>query len=554
MLKKITKVLLWLAGSIAVLFLALVIYLACVAIMYPPDVSQEKDYTLLERMEVAPDYYQLGRSWFRKSNSGLWELYAEGSPYERGVIIGKLTKELVIKQEDAFHDQICQMVPSRFYRSFLKYCIGWFNRDLDDNVPLENQLEIYGISQSASPQYEYIGSNYQRIMNYHAAHDIGHALQNLALVGCTSFATWNGRSADSSLIIGRNFDFYVGDKFAEDKIVEFLRPDKGYPFAMITWGGMTGVTSGMNLKGVTVTINAAKSLIPSGSAMPIALLARHILQYASNIDEAIKIANDYHTFVSESIMVGSAADNQTVLIEKTPEQIAVVKPVPNQNYMICTNHYQSDLYKNDTYNQEQIKSSASVYRYKRMQELLDNTPKNSVEQTIAILRDQKGLKGSNIGMGNEKAVNQLIAHHSIVFEPQKGLMWISTSPWQLGEYVAYDLNKIFSEPSPKIGADITTVRLKVQPDSFLQTPDFQNFLTFRQLKTDLKAGKEVDLQALITSNPEYYDTYVLAGNAAFSNKDLKAAKGFYQTALTKEIATQGEKTYIENQLKKCDAK
>ncbi len=58
-----------------------------------------------------------------------------------------------------------------------------------------------------------------------------------------SFGTWNDRSKDSSLIIGRNFDFYVGDKFAEDKIVAFYKPDKGYRFMFITWAGFTGVVS-----------------------------------------------------------------------------------------------------------------------------------------------------------------------------------------------------------------------------------------------------------------------------------------------------------------------
>ena len=71
---------------------------------------------------------------------------------------------------------------------FLKYFIAWFNRDLDKNVTEEYKLEIFGESQSASPEFDYIGSPYQRLMNYHAAHDIGHALQNMALVGCSSFA------------------------------------------------------------------------------------------------------------------------------------------------------------------------------------------------------------------------------------------------------------------------------------------------------------------------------------------------------------------------------
>jgi isopenicillin-N N-acyltransferase-like protein len=252
----------------------------------------------------------------RRSDSGLWELYVEGEPFERGVVNGKLTRELVIKQEDAFSEQINLMVPSGPYRHFLKYLIGWFNRNLAENVTQEYQEEIYGVSLSASDQYDYIGSNYQRLMNYHAAHDIGHALQNMALVGCTSFGTWNSRSADSSLIVGRNFDFFVGDKFAEDKIVAFMNPTQGHKFMMVTWGGMTGVVSGMNEKGLTVTLNAAKSDIPSGSATPISLVGREILQYAQNIEEALAIARKRHTFVSESILIGSAQDNKAAVIEK----------------------------------------------------------------------------------------------------------------------------------------------------------------------------------------------------------------------------------------------
>src|SRR4029077_3444102 len=134
------------------------------------------------------------------------------------------------------------------------------------------------------------------------------------LVGCTSFGTWNDRSADGTMIIGRNFDFYVGDKFAENKIVAFVNPAEGYKFMSVTWAGFIGVVSGMNEKGLTVTINAAKSKVPSGSATPVSIVAREILQYARNIDEALDIARKREMFVSESFLIGSAADHKAVLI------------------------------------------------------------------------------------------------------------------------------------------------------------------------------------------------------------------------------------------------
>ena len=75
---------------------------------------------------------------------------------------------------------------------------------------------------------------------------------------------------------------------------------------------------------------------------------------------------------------------------------------------------------------------------------LIDTVNNTVDKTIHLLRDRKGLDNADIGMGNEKAINQLIAHHSIVFEPKKLKVWISTNPWQLGQFVAYDLKEVFA--------------------------------------------------------------------------------------------------------------
>ena len=76
----------------------------------------------------------------------------------------------------------------------------------------------------------------------------------------------------------------------------------------------------------------------------------------------------------------------------------------------------------------------SPYRYERLMELLNDNGKNTVQKPLIFYAIKKGLHNADIGMGNEKAINQLIAHHSIVFEPKKLLVWVSTSPWQLGEY------------------------------------------------------------------------------------------------------------------------
>jgi hypothetical protein len=546
---RIGKVLLIILGILLLLLLILFIYLSRVSKIDPPAIA-DRSADQLQRTEVSDSFYYLNNNWLHLSRSGLYELYVEGKPYERGVINGKLTKELVQRQEDHFSAQIEKMVPSTFHRHFLKYFIGFFNRDLPNQVKEEYKAEIYGVSQAASEKYGYIGTPYQRILNYHAAHDIGHALQTMALVGCTSFGTWGAHSKDSAFIIGRNFDFYVGDRFADDKLLAFIKPDSGYGFMTVTWGGFTGAVSGMNEAGLTVTINAAKTDLPPGSATPVSLVAREILQYAGNIKEAISIAGSRKMFVSESFLVGSAADQKAVVIEKTPEALDVYDP--NQNYIICANHFQSPELNKLPSNQEQIAESASAYRYKRVQELLGEAKENTVEQTINILRDTRGQQGADIGLGNEKAINQLIAHHSIVFEPNKRLVWVSTAPWQEGQFVCYDLKKVLSMRGLKEGREVVDSSCLVPADTLMQTRDFKRFLQFRAFKQRILDGGIVAPDSIIASNPSYYHAYVLAGDMAVKLKKPAEAIRYYRQALTKEIATVPEKKSIETKLKKLE--
>jgi isopenicillin-N N-acyltransferase-like protein len=549
--KKIIRRVARIFAVICILLLLGIVYLMTVSKTSPPHIP-DKTALSWQRTEPSPGFYTLKNNWFRKSKSGLFELYVEGQPFDRGVVNGKLSKELIQLQEDYFNEQINRMVPSRFYRHFLKYVVGWFNRDLDKHVTEEDKEEIYGISASASEKYNYIGSNYQRILNYHAAHDIGHALQNLALVGCTSFGTWGTRSADGNMIIGRNFDFYVGDHFSENKIVSFENPADGFKFMSVTWGGFIGVVSGMNEKGLTVTINADKSDIPSGSATPVSLVAREILQYAQNIQESMAIARKRKMFVSESFLIGSAEDGKAVIIEKTPDSVGLYDP--GKNEIICANHFQSRELSGLKSNKLQIRQSASFYRYQRMEELLGAAKKNTLAQTVQILRDRGGLENTDIGLGNEKSVNQLIAHHSIIFEPQKKLVWVSTGPWQLGEFICYDLDKVFSLGGMKTDREIADSSLNLPADSFLFTKRYQLFLNYRAFKKELLEGGKVDPDSLIASNPNFYQAYQLAGNEMFGEKNYNRALIYFRQALSKEIATKNEENEIREQIRKCEDK
>jgi isopenicillin-N N-acyltransferase like protein len=520
-----------------VVILALVIWFAIVAIDRPPVISNRSALNV-KRIDWGNNTYSYGNSWLRKSESGLWESYIEGAPFERGVAFGQLTMELLYYQESSFFEQIRALIPSDGYLRVLKYFIAFFNRNLDKNITPEYKEEIYGTSFACAPEYDFIGSGYQRQLNYHAAHDIGHALQGLNMVACTSFSVWNSKSADYSVLIGRNFDFYMGEKFAENKIVCFVNPSRGYKFMMITWADMIGVVSGMNEKGLTVTLNAAKSSIPLQAATPVTLLAREILQYASNIQEAYSIAQKRKLFVSESIMIGSSQDHYTAIIEKSPDNMDLFKT--NSGSIICSNHFQGKAFANDKKNIENIHGSDSYKRFQRVGELMGRYPKMDVIHASAVLRDQRTLGDSIAGMGNQLAINQLIAHHSVIFKPDSLIVWVSTAPWQLGRYVAYDLKKIFKLGIKDICTyqEIYSASLTIPADSFLQSPDYRNYLVYQQMTRQIKQIRSIKgslpegfEKKYRQSNPALYLTYVNLGDYFGDKKDYKMAALYYSLAL-----------------------
>lgn len=525
-----------------------------------PDLSKYS-VNLPERVKTSDSTYFVGNNFLTKNKHGLWEMYAEGNPLERGLAIGSLSQELLQRQEDVFLSKVNELVPSKTKQSLLRSFLKYYNRKIYQHVREEYKTEIYGVSSFSSEEFNSIAPPYLRALYLHSAHDIGHALQDLALVGCSSFALWGDKTEDGSLIIGRNFDFYAGDEFAEEKMVAFINPSEGYKFMSVTWGGMIGVVSGMNNQGLTVTINAGKSKVPLTAKTPISLVTREILQYASNIDEAITIAKKREVFVSEAIFIGSAKDKRAIVIEVSPSNFGVYE-VPNANQLICSNHFQSEAYSEDKRNLKHIKESHSQYRFDRMEELIKEEDKMNSSEAIAILRNKEGLNDKAIGFGNEKALNQLIAHHGIVFKPEELLVWVSTNPYQLGEFVAYDLNEVFNNrkgnPSK---ASIAMKELLVDEDPFSKTNQFRNYETYRVIERTVEAaietGEEISsemLSDLQTLNPEYWKSYYLAGKYYYKHKMFSKALIAFEKSNSKEITTVPDEKEIAKYIKKLKRK
>lgn len=524
--------------------------------MQQPNISINKHDYITESFS---SYTKCNNALLKQNSYNLWEIYLQGDAIERGASMGSITKDLMRYQEDVFINQIKEIIPSDKYLSFLKYLLISFNRNLGSYIPKEYREEIYSSSVFCTDSYNAIGNPYERQLNYHAAHDIGHTMQQYMLVGCSSFGVWDEYSNDSSLIIGRNFDFYVGEDFAKNKLISFYNPSQGYKFAAIGWPGMIGVLSGINQMGLTVTINAAKGSIPYSSATPISILTRYILQYASNISQALEIAQEYKTFVSESILIGSAIDGRAAIIEKTPHKTSLYNSVDNK--IVCTNHFQSNEFANDEYNVDNIKNSDSFYRWERLGFLIDSLAPLSVTNSAFILRNQKGKNGKDIGFANEKSLNQSIAHHSVIFKPKELKMWVSTNNWQGGDYICYNLNDIFSKMGNSFDEYFSNTlfsnNLTIREDSLYvnyYVPKVKEYrLNIKKIKQAIKDKIILDKHSIsnfTTINPNNYYTWRLIGDYYNKIDSIALAKEYYNMALSKEIPYLTERQEIEELINK----
>ena len=559
MIKKILKILLYTILSLLLVLTIMIagLYMGITPKLPSPPPVGKNIYANLIPAETDSGLFVLHGNWIRQNRYGLWEMYIKGDAFNRGVAAGKLSEKLVRFQEKVFIEQINNVVPSKALQRILLSAIAWMNHKMPDQIADEFKKEIYGISLSASEDYNQYGPPYARILNYHAAHDIGHALQSYYLLGCSSFAVWNERSTDSTLLIGRNFDFYFGDDFSRNKIIEFVTPDTGFNFAFITWGGMAGVVSGMNEHGLTVTINAGTLEIGRKAATPVTLVAREILQFAGTIDQAVSIASSRNINVSETFMIGSADRNEAILVEKKPSVQYLVEP--DSSAIICTNHFQSKILYGEPENIENMTDNATGYRFQRMQELVNQKPVLSAADVASILRDKKGLHDIPIGYGNEKAINQFIAHHAVIFNPAKRIIWVSTAPNVMGAFMAYDLNEIFAmRDPPQKNQSIDRRVLEIPSDNFLNSSYYYDYLDYKNLSDSINlqmnSGKVIQdelINRMISDNPEYFKTYMQAGDYYFSQKNYEKAQNNYKLALTKEVNSLSTREYIQTQLSNC---
>lgn len=535
-------------SAIALVALCLLGYLVSCSINWicyarPPEFNGSPK-VLSQQVQESDGVRRIGRAWLSKKD-GILRMYLAGDPFTLGYSNAVLTQEYIEEQEASLIRLVKHYVPSALGRWLLKKYVLVRNRDLPSYVQRRYQLEIYGLSRGYRDPFPEIGPLYHRLLNYHAAHDISHAVMDNPLVGCTSFAAWGEATEGGHLLIGRNFDFDAGRCFDENKIVMRVEPDKGRGYISVGWPGLIGVVTGINDAKIAVSINAAQSTDNRRIGTPVSIVIRDVMQHASTLEEAITIIRRSQVFVTDGYLVADGKTGEAVIVEKTPLRAEVRRSTGN--VLISANHFLSDALKDDPANVRYMADGTSVARYERMAELLAacKSPLNPHDVSV-ILRDRVVHGTTTPSLGHLAAINSLTATHSVIIDATAGLIWVSVYPHQLGGYVPFGL-KDFEAPA---GAR------QIGPDPLLSDGSYQHCQDARERVA--KAAALLDdgdrdaavplLDEASRLNPGLYLPYLMLGELAFREARWTEAKSLLTKALSLHPAYRSERESVRKML------
>jgi len=472
------------------------------------------------------------KSWMERQD-GIWRLDLVGDPWTMGFSHGLLSSRVTTNIDRHMIGLMGRYVTTPFRRWLVGNVVRWQFRHVPDHIPPRRLVELAASSRTMVDSEEFPERPFQRLIYYHALHDMTQRLDGSPLIGCTAFAVWGKATVDKHMILGRNFDFEGGEIFDRQKAVITFRSSDRIPFVSVAWPGMAGVVTGVNARRIYVSINAARSDAPLRPGIPMAFLVRQILEKAGSISEAVAIIKKAKVMVPEALLIADGKTSSAVVVELAPDKVAVRRS--QSSLLGVTNHFLSAKFKSDASNDWLRRYTTSDARYKRLMQLLSRfSGRIDARTAVMILRNRTGVDDEPLGLGNRNALDALIATHSVVVDLTEMVLWVSRGPHLLGRFVAVDLKPIFGLPTPDLAkvkhieADplVGTVSL----DRFRQARAQVDHARRRLSSADLPAALDFSARATAMA-PQMPEPHKLRGDVLWKMGQREQAKQHYRKFL-----------------------
>jgi hypothetical protein len=407
---------------------------------------------------TVPGLRVMGAGYARRRGA-ITEVRLVGSPEAIGSQHGRLLYREMVDDEGALYGQFRRFVPLAPARALLMDFARLKFRRVDEGMDPSRRREIAAQALAFSPDpFDDVLPTYHRFAFLQALYDISLSFEHSPLLGCTSFALTDGAFHDGHAVLARNFDFEAGPVFDVGKVVFLVREEGRVPYASVAWPGLVGVVTGMNAEGLAVVVHGGRAREPRTVGEPVVQTMREVLGRARSTAEALSLLEAREPMVSHLAMLLDASGDAAV-VERAPGAPMFVRR--GRGKVPLTNHFEGPLARDPA--NLRIEATTSTWsRRRRLDELLSNLSGDaSVERVVEILRDKRAPSGVDVPLGSRRAIDALIATHSVVMDATARNLWVSEGPHLVGRYVRFNLAELLdpsyeptSEPTIEaIGAD-----------------------------------------------------------------------------------------------------
>ncbi len=319
--------------------------------------------------------------------------------------------------------------------------LAWRWRFVDDGMIDADRRMLAGLARGAAASGASI--SYEDAVRTQAALDVGapsprtdEAEQKSLAQSLTVIA--QQADAPGRLWIGRQFALPGLDDGGESAtpVVTFARPEGRIAWAGVGWASSVGVVTGVNAHGIALMLAPARTgdVRPTRTARPIALLARSVLEYATTLDEAIKMVESTPTLGAAAFVLVDGPTGRWVVVERTPTK-AITERKPKGPVVgdVLTTHALST----DPENDRARRMLPTLARTERAARLV-RAPLANVGAVAAILRDRRAVDDSIRPDGHRGTIDDGRAAHDVILDPASLELWVS-DPAAAGRMRAFDL-------------------------------------------------------------------------------------------------------------------
>lgn len=469
---------------------------------------------------------------YLEERDGITLVHLKGSPYEIGYQHGILLKDEIKEEYRDYKEEVKKMIRGKLPKFLTRWqsetldnifeAIGkpifyyLFVRKLEKHIPQEFIDEMKGISDAANIDY------YSVIMG-----NVGYELV-LKFLFCTSFAASPPATKENELLHGRNLDWWPPELVSKTTTIFFVTPDKGYPFVSIAPAAAVGVATGMNIKGITISMNSSFCRENTLNGFPVGFMLRKIIQYTADLEDGVKIVTDSKRTTGGNILITDGKIKKAKVIEYSLNKYAI-REMKNGS-IFTTNHYVDKSMK-----KEQKYAIERCPRYDRLKVLFkENFNKIDVEEMIEFLRDRYNYQTGKIDCYAPRSINSTSNAQSVVFSPTDLSFWVANKKKAAvcdGEYIGFNLKN-----------ELNLIKGKVRDykgNPYVKTDGYKSFGHYEKGWEYLKGKKvkkaKIEFEKAIKLEPECASLYLQLGDIYYGNaydiKDYDSAIKDYGLAI-----------------------